>query len=261
MIMMQLLMLVQYVFALGVLIYASMLDFRKREVSNRVWIFAYPIGCALTLAALVFDSLNIHTIVLSLGFSIAIGFVLLYFGFYGGADAKALIFVGLTVPTLPFNFSPILGAPVLPPVLTMFCNSVLLSMVYPLSVFILNLKDALKGNNMFEEIKVTTHEKLLLLFTARRIKLDKLEKSLMYFPSERVVIQEGKPTRKLLHFIKAEADLSTYFENLKENKELYKKGVLASPTIPFIVFFTFALALAPLGNLIIWTITCLLNIV
>jgi hypothetical protein len=40
---------------------------------------------------------------------------------------------------------------------------------------------------------------------------------------------------------------------------LYADGVLASPTIPFIVFFNIGLAIVPLGNLVIWVINCLLN--
>lgn len=243
--------LLQYAFALGVLAYASICDLKTREVSNWVWVLAYPAGFALTLAAVATAALNVETAILSVGISLVLGFVLLYFGFYGGADAKALIFVALTFPTYPTAFNPLLGDTVLPPVLMMFCNSVLLSLIYPLSVFTLNVKDALRGKKMFEGINVTSREKVLLLFTARKIDLGKLDKSLAYFPSETVVKQNGKLTRKPLHFIKAEADLSPYLATLTENRELYKKGVLATPTMPYLIFFTLALALIPVGNLIL----------
>jgi Flp pilus assembly protein protease CpaA len=247
--------LLQYAFALGVLAYASICDLKTREVSNWVWVLAYPTGFALTLVAVATAALNVETVILSVGISLVLGFVLLYFGFYGGADAKALIFVALTFPAYPTAFKALLGDAALPPVLTMFCNSLLLSLIYPLSIFTLNVRDFLRGKKMFEGINVTLREKVLLLFTARKIGLDRLEKSLDYFPSETVVMQDGKLTRKLLHFIKAETDLSPYITNLKENPELFKKGMLATPTIPFIIFFAIALALIPLGNRNLWIIS------
>jgi len=249
-------MLFQFGFAFAVLFFASILDLRSREISNWLWVVAYPVGCALAIVGVVTGSFTVETVILSLGFSLAIGCVLFYFGFYGGADVKALIFVGLTVPVYPLV--PVLGSG-FPPVLTMFCNSVFLSMICPLSVLALNIRDILRSAKLFEGINVTIREKVVLLFTVRKIALERLERNLAYFPSETVVNQNGKPTRKLLHFVRAEADLSKYLDAMKENRVLYADGVLASPTIPFVVFFTAGLAIVPLGNLVIWAITCLLD--
>jgi len=240
--------LLQYAFALGVLAYASICDLKTREVSNRVWVLAYPAGFALTLAAVATDALNMETVILSVGVSLVLGFVLLYFGFYGGADAKALIFVALTVPAYPTAFNTLLGDTALPPVLTIFCNSVLLSMICPLTVLALNFRDILKGKKLFEGIKASTGERVLLLFTTRKIRLDKLGKDLTYLPAETVEDHDGKLTRKPFHFIKAEEDISPYIATLQKNRDLYMDGVLASPTIPFIVFFVLAVVLLPLGN-------------
>jgi len=41
-----------------------------------------------------------------------------------------------------------------------------------------------------------------------------------------------------------------YQYTLKKYSTLYPNGVLASPTIPTMVFFTLALAIAPLGHLV-----------
>jgi Flp pilus assembly protein protease CpaA len=256
---MQLLLLwIPFGFVLGILTYVSMLDLSKREVSNWVWLFAYPIGCAMTLMGWALNLLVIDAVLVSFLISMVLGIVLLCVGFYGGADVKALVFVGLTLPTLPVVFSPVLGVPALPLVLVVFCNSALLSVVWPLFIFILNLKDILQGKSLFEGIKLSMREKVLLLFTARRIPLEELEKKgLRYFPAEEVVIQEGKPSRKLLHLMKAEINTSKYINNLKEYPELCKKGVLTSPTIPSITFFTIALATAPTGLLFFWIIILL----
>lgn len=243
--------LLQYAFALAVLVYASISDFKSREVSNWVWVTAYPAGFAMTIVALALGTLSLEPAVFSAAISLILGFVLLHFGFYGGADAKALILVALTLPAYPTAFKPHVGNVAFPPVLAIFMNSTILSMSYPLSVFALNVRDVLKGKKIFEGINAMTREKILILFTTRKVSLDRLDKSLAYFPSETVVTQDGKLTRKFLHFIKAETDLSPYVKNLKEHQELFKNGILATPTIPFIIFFTLALAIMPLSNLVI----------
>ncbi|MDR2719475.1 MAG: hypothetical protein LBC03_01545, partial [Nitrososphaerota archaeon] len=147
-----------------------------------------------------------------------------------------------------------LNLPPLPLILTIFCNSILLSLIWPLTIFALNLKDTLKGKHMFEEIQLTLHQKIWLFFTARQTPIEKID-GLRYFPSEQIEIQKDQPVRKLLRFVKAETDQTKYLKNLHAHKYLYTKGVLASPTIPTIAFFTIALAISPLGNLFIWIVT------
>jgi hypothetical protein len=125
-------------------------------------------------------------------------------------------------------------------------------LIWPLSIFVLNLADLVKGKSLFEEIHLTLRQKVWLLFTVRRISLTKFE-GLSYFPAEIVVIaceeEGGKPAKKLLRFVKAETNLQKYLDTLKEHSRLYPNGVLASPTIPTMVFFTIALALVPVMNL------------
>ena len=258
-----LLMWLPLVFVLGVLGYVSVLDLKTRRVANRVWIFAYPIGCAMTLASVAFNLVGASVVLVSLGVSLFLGSVLFCSGFYGSADAKALIFIGLTLPAIPFTFSPPLGVSALPIVLAVFCNSAILSLIWPLAIFVLNLKDLAKGKPLFEGIQLTLRQKVWLLFTARRIPLTKLG-GLGYFPAETVVVQEecdGKPARKLLRFVKAEANLKKHFNTLKEHNELYPNGVLASPTIPTMIFFTLALVIAPFGNLIFLVASTLFGVI
>ncbi|MGD6805802.1 MAG: prepilin peptidase [Candidatus Bathyarchaeia archaeon] len=241
--------LLQYTFALAVLIYASVLDFKSREVSNRIWLLAFPASFAFSIVALAVGILNLELMVLSVCFSLGLGLTLFCFGFYGGADAKALLFIALALPAYPTAFKPPIGDLAFIPVITVFFNSTLLSMIYPISIFTLNIKDILRGKNLFRGINATIKEKILLLFTARKISLHKLDESLSYFPLETVTAtKEGKLTRKVLHFIKSEEDLSPYINNLKEHENILGDGVLATPTIPFIVFITLALALMPLIN-------------
>jgi Flp pilus assembly protein protease CpaA len=252
--MQMLLLWLPFVFALSVLAYACVYDLKERQVSNKVWLLAYPTGIILTLTQIVLGLIDSTVVLISVLTAMFLGFVLFRSGYYGGADLKALLFIALTTPTIPTILNPILNLPPLPLILTIFCNSILLSLIWPLSIFALNLKDTLKGKHMFKEIQLTLPQKIWLFFTARQTPLQKLD-GLRYFPAEQIEIQKGQPARKLLRFVKAETDQTKYIKDLNAHKHLYKKGVLTSPTIPTIAFFTTALAITPLGNLFIWIVT------
>jgi len=257
--MLQLLMMwLPFIFALSVLAYACVYDIKKRQVSNRVWLFAYPIGFIISIASVMFGLLDGVIVLVSVLAGVFLGVILFWSGYYGGADLKALIFIALTTPTIPaiLNVSPALTLPALPLILTVFCNSVLLSLIWPLTIFALNLKDILKGKRMFEGIQLTISQKFWLFFTARQTSLEKLG-GLKYFPAEQIDNQDGHIIRRPLRFVKAQTDLTKYLKDLNTHNHLYKKGVLASPTIPTIVFFTIALAIVPLGNLFILAVTLL----
>jgi hypothetical protein len=243
-----------FIFALSVLAYACVYDIKERQVSNKVWLLAYPTGIILTITQIVFGLIDGSIVLVSVLTAVFLGFVLFRSGYYGGADLKALLFIALTTPTIPLILNPALNLPPLPLILTIFCNSILLSLIWPLTIFALNLKDTLKGKHMFEEIKLALHQKIWLFFTARQTPLEKID-GLRYFSSEQIEIQNGQPSRKLLRFVKAETDQSKDLKNLHAHKYLYTKGVLASPTIPTIAVFTIALAISPLGNLFIWIVT------
>lgn len=254
--MQMLLLWLPFIFALSVLAYACVYDLKERQVSNKVWLLAYPAGIILTLTQIMLGLIDGTIVLVSVLTAVFLGFVLFRSGYYGGADLKALLFIALTTPTIPTILNPTLNLPPLPLILTIFCNSILLSLIWPLSIFALNIKNTLKGKNMFEEIQLTLPQKIWLFFTARPTPIEKLG-GLRYFPAEQIEIQNGQPIRKPLRFVKAETDLSNHLNNLNAHKYLYKNGVLASPTIPTIAFFTIALAITPLGNLFIWAVTLL----
>ena len=239
-----------FVFTLSVLAYACVYDFKERQVSNKIWLLAYPAGIMITLTQVMLGLIDGSVVLVSVLSCVGLGVVLFWSGYYGGADLKALLFIALTAPSIPTMhlINPIPHLLSLPLILIVFCNSALLSLVWPLTIFVLNLKDALKGNHMFEGIQLTLCQKIWLFFTSRCIPLDKLG-GLRYFPSETVAVPEeadGKPARKMIRFVKAETNLKKYIDNLQAHKELYQNGVLASPTIPTMIFFTLALAIAPL---------------
>jgi len=170
-----LLMWLSFVFVLSVLAYACVYDFKERQVSNNVWFLAYPIGIVLTLTQIVLGLLEGGVVLVSVLLAVFLGVGLFWLGYCGGADLKALLFIALTTPVIPaFLSNPIPHLPSLPLILTVFCNSALLSLIWPLTIFILNLKDTLKGKCIFEGIQLTLSQKIGLFFTSRLIPVEKM---------------------------------------------------------------------------------------
>jgi len=235
------------------------LDVKVREVSDWVWLLSVPVCLALTVLEVSLGGVMVQAVLVSVVIAFGLGLILSYSGLVGGADAKALFLLSLAVPIYLDGF-PVLGDLLGIPVIAVFCNSILLSMISPLSVFALNITDVLRGKSLFRGVEVSVLGKAVLLFTSRRVSLSKLDGSLHYFPAEALVKENERFKRKPLHFVDAEADIKALIRDLKENVELYRDGVLASPTIPMIVFYTLGLMLLPLGNLILLFLQAIVNL-
>jgi len=80
-------------FTLVVFGYASLLDYKHREVTNKLWV----IGCVFSIPFL-FNHLLIFNTILSIIVPCVFALVLWYFGAFGGADSKALITLSLLIP-------------------------------------------------------------------------------------------------------------------------------------------------------------------
>src|SRR5208283_4994591 len=87
----------------------SYYDMKTREVSDRVWLAYAPIGIALTVAHLAIDTSTLILVALSAGITVLIAFGLFYLGLFGGADAKAILCLGATMPLAPTSYHTIIG--------------------------------------------------------------------------------------------------------------------------------------------------------
>jgi len=237
-----------YALAFAVLAYASYSDVRTREVSDLVWLAGYPAALALSLFEVSSGTLPLAALLASVGFSVCASAALLRLGLFGGADALALTFIGLAAPAYPRGL-PLAEDPLRLPVFATLCNASLLGLASPITVFALNLADVLRGRNPLRGIEVDFWGALVLLFTARRVSLERIMSGLQYFPAERLVEKDGRPVRTPVYFVRAEADVSTMARHMAEHGELYSDGVLASPTLPMIAFLLAGLALTLLGNI------------
>lgn len=228
------------------LLFASWSDLKTHEVSNKVWIFFGPLAFVLALI----DSLGVPVLesLVSFGASFIVitvlAVALFYLGFFGGADAKALICLSLAFPTYPNEIFPSLGY--ILPIFTMsiFNNAIVLSALTALGILIMNVKWKLKTNKAFFRGLETEplYKRILVLVTGLKIKITELEKKPHYYPIESIEeLPDGKLRRRLQVFVRVlESNDKT---SVNKFKELVAQGKLsdeiwATPAMPFLVLIT-----------------------
>lgn len=250
---------VNYVFAFVVLACASYHDFKAREVSDVVWYVGFPVGLALDAVNILSGGLQLVQLAISVAVSLPLGFLPFFLGLIAEADVLALLFIGLATPAYP-DFFPLVKGIVDVPVFAAFCNATVVSLAYPATVFVLNVADLLAGKNPFKSVEINgIGDILVLFFTTRRVSLDKVLNGLHYFPAERLEFEGERVLRRPVYFTRAEADLSDLTEKIVEHRDVYRDGILASPTIPMTVFLVFGLALTLLGNVVFMAISAIIR--
>jgi hypothetical protein len=214
----------------GVLGYASVWDVAKREIPDGAWLLGIPLCLVLDLYGVLIGEVDLYPLAASLTASAVIGSALCRLGFYGGADAKALVLAAAAMPLY------IGSGPAALPFLLVFASSTVFATVYPLGLLVLNLVDAARGRSLLRGIEEKSMlRRLVLYFVARRVGLDRL-RGLSYFPAETVIFEEGRPVRRPVLLVQAEADVTALVKELEKHRDLLENGVLASPTVPMVVF-------------------------
>jgi len=181
-------------------------------------------------------------LVLSIGLTAVLALGIYYAGLYGGADAKALIAIAVTLPLPPYfhiDPSPFYA-------LTVFGNAVILSLVLIPACAIWNsvwwIKRKRKRKRerererggLFEGLKATGLQKTAAFFTGVKVKSETAK-------SVHLNLLE-KTSENGVHYIK----LFTRVTEDEEPKVIDKesKYVWATPAIPMIVFFLFGFLLS-----------------
>ncbi|RLG97198.1 hypothetical protein DRO29_03450 [Candidatus Bathyarchaeota archaeon] len=235
---------------------SSWYDLKEREVSNRVWMVFAPLGLALSLLHfhLTKDQNFLLPMVMSVlivgGFSVA----LFYLGLFGGADAKALICLSLTLPVQPSFVRPLLKMVSPFFAFSVLVNAVVFSSASILGIALYNLYRGFgAGENLFEGLESEPLlNKILAFFTGIKVDANKLGKSPHYIPLETVSTgEDGSRTRRLRIFFRLGEEPGE--ESLNEFKG-FKGKVWVTPSLPFIVFITagFVAALL-LGDILMWS--------
>lgn len=149
------------------MLYASYRDWVDREVDDWVWILGGGVGAALTILdfILYWSMAKLIFSLISIALASGLAFAFYFFGLYGGADAKAVAVISVSLPIyyVERGFHPFTG-------LASLSNGLLVSLILPLSMLVYNLIQILKGRDLFRDFE---HEgawrKVLALFLGTRV--------------------------------------------------------------------------------------------
>lgn len=223
---------------------ASVCDLRTREVPDRVWIAYGLIGVTLTFYRLLVDPSNLTLTIISVATGALVSFGISYFGMFGGADAKAIICLSLTVPLLPENIQPMFHS-VLPffpleVIITGFLLAISISLWFGLK----NLTTFLfKGSSMFSGFQTEPlWKKLLAALTGYQTSLAKLQSTFYLYPLEKMVRDSNGRRRVFRLFESAEVDRDKLMSRFMKSyaKVGPSRRVWVTPGLPMLVFFLIA---------------------
>jgi preflagellin peptidase FlaK len=238
--------------AAAMLILASYFDLKSREIDDRLWEGFAFIGVALYVyefftAGIIYDWLLTVVVV---GATAGFAFLLYRLGFYGGADALALISLSIILPlyspsiyALPTYRNPVfvLFYPVT--AVMVLANAAVCVMVFPITLFFRNLLQLFRGKRIFTGFEVEPRwKKAAVMFLGYRMK--ETGEGGFHLPLEKVV--EGKRMFD--------------FRMFKEDDEFLRgNDVWGTPGIPFLLFMTFGfIAMLLLGDILTFLMESLL---
>ncbi|MDW8022241.1 MAG: A24 family peptidase C-terminal domain-containing protein [Nitrososphaerota archaeon] len=250
------------------LAYASWSDYKTREVSNRVWLLYAPMAFALTFTELFLSDFSMLPFYgLCFGLTSAIAVTIFYSGGFGGADAKALMCLALALPFHPQQFLGLLPFEVSPTMrfffpLAVFSNSVLLAALTAIYMLVRNLLWRWRtGKPLFEgeQKNESVGRKILVLITAYKMHIKKLEAKWHLYPMENLEKAEGKIVRKLVAFPR-ERDRDAIVKRLAEASAAGEipDHVWATPGLPMLIFITVGLIIALFFGDLVWMLVRLL---
>lgn len=221
------------------LLYASVLDIRERRVPFRTWYPMLAITVPLVLwfyaLLLVADGWQpaLYFLVMTVIFCL-IFYLFAYFHFFGGADAWALIFICISIPTFPFM--PLSGYPphnFFP--FSVLVNAVIFNLITPVGIYLMNV---IKGN----------HAPFPYKFLGFPVEGDKIERTFGYVMEEisdddgnlnRRFIRTGEALKSMVTGRKRiyTKELRLHPEDYREELELYRRSgkVWISYGVPFMI--------------------------
>lgn len=201
------------------LLFTSYLDLKKREVPDKVWLIFGSVGVLLQIYEVATGETVLVQLLIGLGLGSLVGMGLFFFGFYGGADGKALVVLGMLVP----RFVPKVGIYTVAP-LMILTNGVLVSVFLPIALLLYNMILVLKKEPIFEGFDEPLHRKILASILGYRQTGKPRE---FQFSMEKDTSGEKPPSKsKKFDFSLMRDDFET------------KSGTWVTPGIPLLVFFT-----------------------
>jgi preflagellin peptidase FlaK len=240
----------------------SFFDLKTREVPDRVWLIYGPLGFALTVYRTFNEpqllSFTAASIIVTTLLSLGIG----YFGLFGGADAKALICLGLTLPLVPMGFTPVLGYVHSFFPIVVIIASFLCSLAMGVWIGLRNLFNyARAGTRMFAGLEGESRwKKVMAMVTGYPTNLTNLRSTFYLYPMEEVAEDAGGARRRFHLMLDAESDRDQLVAGLSGS--LGKVGsperVWVTPGLPMMVFILCGVIITLIfGDPIFWTVVVL----
>lgn len=237
---------------------SSWYDLKTREVPNRMWLLFAPLGFMLSFANFLLtkeDSFLIFWLLSSL-VTAGLSLVLFYLGFFGGADAKALICLSIALPGYPSSASPLLKSlsPLFP--LAVLSNALLgsLALVFMITAYNLSRLIQSKGK-MFEGLEnEPLWKKALAFMIGFKIDSDRLKGVSHYIPLQYFSKDaDGRIIQHLRISPRLEEEAPQKNEASEDFSEEAGGKIWATPGLPFLVFVTagFVVTLV-IGDIISW---------
>lgn len=225
-------------FSLFILAYAVYYDIRKRSVPNALWLVMAGVGIAFTGYVTVVQGTSfLLPLVFSTAITATVSYIFFRSGFFGAADAKALICIAILFPAQP-GFTilshqfPILAVSVpvtLPFALITLSNAAFLALAVPIYLFLHNLHSL--GLRKFTE-------NAAMCFVAYRVNINGLRSGISARLTHTYEETDGQMTRK---YSFSGSPLNS--ETVQRLKTYHGEGKIAgevwvTPQLPFILFIT-----------------------
>ncbi|MCS7386198.1 MAG: prepilin peptidase [archaeon GB-1867-005] len=240
------------VIAIISLIYASWKDWKTREIPDFIWVIMSIAGAAflaveiaLTIAIIEKLKMLLLMVAFSIIFAFAIGLLLFYLDFFGGADSKALMALSILMPLSPkLELNMVGNHPFIP--VAVFNNSVIMASLMSIVMVIRNLIEKASGEELFKGLESeNSWKKILAMITGYKIPATKLKEKQFTYPIEEIEKINGKVIRKL----KIRVGASAGEENLMRILEMVEKGeikdkIWVTPALPMMIFITVGLIIA-----------------
>jgi len=255
---------ISVIISLVALTLGSISDLRTREVPDKVWAVYAPIGLGLTIFRLFLDPSLLILTLASVGLSFLIGLGMVFFGLAGGADAKAMMCLGLALPLPPTIMNPALGFrhPFFP--IAVLATAYICSLSVAFWMLGRNLVQlTLEHVKLFDGFeKEPRWKKAIALLTGYRTSVERLRQTFYLYPMERVVEDENGARRALELYSSPDVDRD---QDVAEfSASLQKVGLPASvwvtPGLPLLLFiFLGMLIVLVLGDPLFGILTLLLS--
>ena len=194
------------------LILASMLDLKKREISDKIWIGFGSFGLLLT--AIEFNSNSINLLQYGIGIAIIapVAYGIYRTGLFGGADAKALVAIAVLLPfyDMPFKIHGFTA-------FTILTNAAILTFAHIIHNMVRNFVDLAKGRTIFEGFEESGARKALAFLMGFR---SNTPKGYLF------AMESSEGGRRRFNFHPA-----TYDEYVTGTRNIW-----VTPALPFIVY-------------------------